>query len=125
MERGSGTAKPRVSSESHTYIWAYRVKPDSLDAFLEHYGPEGRWVELFRRAEDYLGTELLRDRAEANRYVTIDRWSSAEAFAKFRSTFASEFEQLDRHCESFTEQEREIGTFGPVEGQGRRRRRGR
>ncbi len=114
-------AGEQAPTAAYTYIWAYRVKPDSLDAFLEHYGPDGRWVELFRRAEGYLGTELLRDRAEANRYVTIDRWSSAEAFAKFRSKFASEFEQLDRYCESFTEQEREIGTFGPVEGQGRRR----
>ncbi len=106
---------------AYTYIWAYRVKLDSLDAFLEHYAPDGRWVELFRRAEGYLGTELLRDRAEAYRYVTIDRWSSAKAFTEFRSTFAREFEQLDRHCESFTAEEREIGTFGPVERRGRGR----
>lgn len=106
---------------AYTYIWAYRVKLDSLDAFLEHYAPDGRWVELFRRAEGYLGTELLRDRADANRYVTIDRWSSAKAFAEFRSTFASEFEQLDRHCESFTTEEREIGTFRPVKGRDRGR----
>ena len=110
-------AEEQASNAAYTYIWAYRVKPDSLEGFLEYYRPEGRWVELFRRAEGYLGTELLRDRKQPGRYVTIDRWSSAKAFAEFRSTFASEFEQLDRHCESFTEQEREIGTFGPVEGQ--------
>ena len=105
----------QASNDAYTYIWEYRVKPDALDAFLEHYRAGGPWAELFRRAEGYLGTELLQDRGQPDRYVTIDRWSSAEAFDRFRAAYADAFEALDRRCESFTVAEREIGRFGSVE----------
>ena len=95
----------------YTYIWAFKVHPDRVAAFREHYGKEGTWVQLFRRARGYLGTELLEDAADPLRYVTIDTWSDAEAYEAFRAAFASEYAELDRVCEGLTLEETLIGHF--------------
>jgi heme-degrading monooxygenase HmoA len=97
-------------------LWAFTVQPDRKAEFEFHYGPEGTWVRLFRRAAGYLGSELLRDRADAQRYVTIDRWESREAWLAFRQQFATEYERLDREFEALTAAETPIGEFAPAGG---------
>ena len=77
--------------------------------FREHYGPDGHWVRLFRRAAGYIGTELYQDRKEPRRYLTIDHWESLDAYDRFRQRFAAEFDAMDRRCEAFTESESELG----------------
>jgi heme-degrading monooxygenase HmoA len=42
-------------------LWEFEVKPGSEELFEQAYGPEGEWVRLFRRAEPYRGTRLLRE----------------------------------------------------------------
>ncbi len=101
-----------VSTDPFVYIWAYRVSPQRADEFRRLYGPEGAWVQLFRQAPGYLGTELFRDRDDGDRYLSIDRWESEEAFRHFRSRFAEEFERLDSDGEQLTFEETPLGEFG-------------
>lgn len=107
-----------VLSDPFVYVWVYEVSPESSDAFRELYGPNGPWVDLFRRAPGYLGTELLADRNRQGRFVTVDRWESEQAFSDFRSMFAAEFDRLDRQGEELTVRETLLGEFEPVEGSG-------
>jgi len=101
-----------VSNDPFVYIWTYRVSLQRADEFRRLYGPEGAWVRLFRQAPGYLGTELYRDRDDGDRYLSIDRWESEEAFRDFRSRFAEEFERLDSDGEQLTLEETPLGEFG-------------
>jgi heme-degrading monooxygenase HmoA len=96
------------------YLWVYEVLPGRADDFLELYGPIGSWVALFRRADGYPSTELLLDRTVANRFLTIDRWESHDAFARFRNEFSKEFDRLDRLGEQMTSREILLGEFTPA-----------
>jgi len=96
-------------------IWEYVVEASHVEAFERTYGPEGEWVQLFRRADGYLRTELHRDRSRPTRFVSIDYWRTRDAWNTFRASFASEFEELDARCERLTLSERELGTFEPVD----------
>ena len=100
-----------VEPGTYVYIWEYEVRPEAEDRFRETYGGEGAWVALFRRAPGYLGTDLLQDRQRPRRWVTIDRWESADAHASFRALFATEFAVLDRQCEALTARETQLGEF--------------
>ena len=66
-------------------VWEFSVKASRQAEFESHYGPDGSWARLFRQSPGYLGTELWHDRADALRYLTIDRWASVEAWREFRS----------------------------------------
>jgi heme-degrading monooxygenase HmoA len=92
-------------------MWEFVVPPEQTAAFIAAYGPAGAWATLFRKAAGYRGTELYRDRNVAGRFVTIDFWIGPEAYADFRASFASEYEALDRTCESLGATEQSIGTF--------------
>lgn len=98
-------------SAGFVYLWEYRVRPESVEAFEEVYGPEGAWVQLFRRHDGYLGTELLTDPRHPGRYLTIDSWRSREDHGGFRRRFAGELRALDARCERLTEMERWLGDF--------------
>jgi heme-degrading monooxygenase HmoA len=98
-------------------VWAFSVEPANQPRFESLYSPAGRWVQLFRRATGYLGTELLHDRADPTRYLTIDRWESADAYRAFRSRFAAEYESLDRECEGLTVRESALGEYESLPGQ--------
>jgi heme-degrading monooxygenase HmoA len=102
-----------VADDRYTYIWEYEVPPSAETEFLAHYASEGTWVQLFRRADGHLGTELYRDRADPERFVTIDHWRTEAAFRQFRSNFAVEFEALDRRCAHLTRREAPLGEFRP------------
>ena len=106
-----------MSDGTFVYLWEYRVRSGADQAFCRHYGPEGTWARLFRRGTGYLGTELLRDRAADDRYVTIDRWAGEAAFREFRERFAREFEELDRRCAALTRRETSLGEFGDAAGE--------
>jgi heme-degrading monooxygenase HmoA len=95
----------------YTYLWEFIVEPDQLEEFQREYGPSGPWVALFRRAPGYLDTRLLRDRADPQRLITIDRWTSAEAHHSFRSAFAREYAELDARCAHLSARETSLGEF--------------
>jgi heme-degrading monooxygenase HmoA len=48
------------------------------------------------------------------RYLTIDRWTSEEAFHQFKKQFAKEYGEIDAQCEALTENERLVGIFQRV-----------
>lgn len=95
----------------YTHIWEFIVKTGQEARFVEHYGPEGAWVKLFRQAPGFIETWLLKDRKNERRYFTVDRWRSAAAYQDFRSRFADSYATLDRICEGLTASEKEIGCF--------------
>ena len=95
----------------HVILWEFRVREGREAAFETAYGPDGDWARLFRRAVGYLGTELLADPDLPRRYLTIDRWVSAEAHREFSRQWKTEYETLDSTCESLTEVERRLGSF--------------
>jgi heme-degrading monooxygenase HmoA len=96
---------------AYTYLWEFLVHPEYAAEFTQVYGPDGAWVSLFRRASGYIDTTLLHDRHDPNRFLTIDRWESAQAHAAFRAACAREYAQLDARCAHLTAQERALGEF--------------
>lgn len=92
-------------------IWEYLVAAESAEAFEQIYSSGGEWAKLFASSDGYLGTSLLRDAVGGGRYLTIDRWSSREAFDAFHAAFPGEYAKLDSLCESLTENERKLGEF--------------
>lgn len=100
-----------MKSNGYATLWEFAVLPARQSEFETEYGPEGRWVALFRQAPGYLGSELLRDREHSLRYVTIDRWESADSYHDFRRRFAAEYERLDREFEGWTTREAPLGEF--------------
>jgi heme-degrading monooxygenase HmoA len=101
------TKRSPDTKEAHELVaaWRYRVRPAKTDAFLRAYGAEGAWVELFRRSQGYISTELLRDALDPAVFVTIDRWDSRVAYDSFRKQFAEEYLALDSVCAAYTEDE--------------------
>jgi quinol monooxygenase YgiN len=98
----------------YVYIWEFTVAPAHAGDFERVYGPDGDWVQLFRRGRGHLRTELLRDLDRPLRYVTVDTWESRAAFDAFRAAFADEFEALDARCAGWTSSETQIGVFEEV-----------
>lgn len=92
-------------------IWEFEIKPESRAAFEEIYGPEGAWARLFRQSPDYRGTKLIRNLTRPGRYLTLDYWSSREAFHTFKQAHAAEYTTLDQQCENLTEHEAMVGEF--------------
>jgi heme-degrading monooxygenase HmoA len=102
-------------SAGYVYLWEFRTSTERRAEFERHYGAEGTWVQLFRRAPGYVGTELLGDVADPLRFVTIDRWVSAADYQSFRERFAGEYATLDALCAELTVTETLIGRFGEPE----------
>jgi heme-degrading monooxygenase HmoA len=100
-----------MSEPLYLAVWEFQVRPESREEFELNYGPDGLWSKLFRHSAAYLGSELLRDVARAGRYLTIDRWTSREAFRQFKRQYAAEYAALDKGFERLTESEAFIGDF--------------
>jgi len=115
LSRYRPTASPSPGRHGFVCAWEYVVRPACVDEFERIYGAGGEWVRLFRQARGYQCTELHRDRSQPMRFVTLDFWDSREACERFRRSHADEYAQLDAHCESLTEREREIGRFEPID----------
>jgi heme-degrading monooxygenase HmoA len=97
-----------------TTLWEFTVTESRQADFESHYGTDGAWVQLFRRAPGYLGSELLRDRSDPGRYLTIDRWESREAWQAFRRLYGAEYERLDRELEGLAMREAPLGEYAPA-----------
>jgi heme-degrading monooxygenase HmoA len=92
-------------------VWQFEIAEDKVAAFEAAYGPEGAWAQLFRTSPEYKGTELLRDAYVPGSYLTIDRWTSEEAFRAFRKDHDGEYEVLDRQCDALTSRETRVGAY--------------
>lgn len=92
-------------------VWQFQIAEEKIAVFEAAYGPEGTWAQLFRKSSEYRGTELLRDAYVSGSYLTIDRWTSEEAFRSFRKENDSAYESLDRSCDELTERETRVGAY--------------
>ena len=63
-------------------VFRYDVRDP--EAFERVYGPDGEWARSSGRERGYVGTELLRDVEEPDRYLVVDRWESIDAYNAFR-----------------------------------------
>ena len=89
-------------------LWEFEVKPGCEELFEGVYGPEGEWVQLFRRDARYRGTRLLRAVGRERVYVTVDEWEARDAYEEFRETWAAEYAEIDGKCEGLTRCESQI-----------------
>ena len=78
------------------------------EAFTAAYGADGAWAQLFGRAAGFLGTELYRDAARSDRYLTIDRWREEQDWLSFHSAFGPAYESLDAQFEGLAVTERSL-----------------
>jgi heme-degrading monooxygenase HmoA len=92
-------------------LWQFDIAEAQVPAFEAAYGASGSWAQLFARSADYLGTELMRDAYVPGRYLTVDRWQSEEGFRAFRAAHDSDYESLDRACDTLIMAESRIGAF--------------
>jgi len=95
-------------------VWEFRVHASRASEFEQHYGPEGTWARVFRKAEGYRGTELVRDTSDGTRYLTLDRWESLADYERFKREFAAEYEKIDAGFESLTANEQLLGRFETI-----------
>ena len=92
----------------YVIVWEFQAREGCEAELINANRPEGAWGRFFRKAQGYLGSELLRD---TRRFVTIDRWTSREAYDAFRASHAAEYQEIDRQLERLTEHEHHIGSF--------------
>jgi heme-degrading monooxygenase HmoA len=95
----------------YVIIWEFHVKAGRQKDFEKMYSPNGTWAKLFKRAPGYLNTELIHDPKHPQRYMTIDRWISSEAYDAFRAKWREDYDALDAHCRSLTDREAQLGAF--------------
>jgi heme-degrading monooxygenase HmoA len=98
-------------SNRYTIIWEFHVRPGSETHFEQVYGPDGDWVRLFRQDEGYIQTELLRDRKNPGRYLTVDHWVSRSAYERFWEQRVDDYKRLDGDCAHLTEREGQMGSY--------------
>ena len=92
-------------------MWEFQVRTGMEKRFERGYGAKGDWERFFAQDESYMGTELIHNLNGERTYVTLDFWTSQEAYDEFRNRHLAKYKALDRKCQEMTESEREIGRF--------------
>ena len=87
-------------------VWKFMTR--DADAFETHYGPDGTWAEFFRRDPNYLRTDLLKGE---DHYLTLDWWTSRDAYEAFREANADRYAEIDRMCQAVTTSEEKVGEY--------------
>jgi hypothetical protein len=113
VERPGGIKRAEQKGKEWGYliIWEFQVRRGMEKRFRQAYGPKGEWARFFGQDESYIATELIWRSHSERTYVTLDFWSSKEAYDRFREQHLSEYEVIDKKCEDLTDSEREIGSF--------------
>ena len=89
----------------------FRYDARDPEDFESAYGPNGEWAQFFRQGQGYIGTELLQDMDELDRFVVIDRWESADAYNTFVTEHQDEYLQRSDDSRLYYVQELRLGTF--------------
>jgi heme-degrading monooxygenase HmoA len=100
-----------MNDRAYLAIWEFEVNADFRSQFEKTYGSEGAWARLFRQSPEYRGTKLIRDLTRPGRYLTLDYWTSRDAFQRFKQAYAAEYANLDQQCERLTDHEAMVGEF--------------
>jgi heme-degrading monooxygenase HmoA len=89
----------------------FRYDARDPEDFERAYGPDGDWARFFRQGTGFIGTELLRDVDEHDRYLVIDRWESAEAYNAFLAEHGPEYLRRSDEAQFYYVHELRMGTF--------------
>ena len=89
----------------------FRYDARDPEDFERAYGPDGEWARFFRQGTGFIGTELLRDVDEHDRYLVIDRWESAEAYNAFLAEHGPEYLRRSDEAQFYYVHELRMGTF--------------
>lgn len=89
-------------------VWEYDVPDESTDDFERVYGADGQWAQLFSTCEGYLSTELFRSASHPGRYLTVDLFSSEDAWRRFLAEHREAYLRLDAQSARLTRSEREL-----------------
>ena len=92
-------------------IWEFHTKPGFERNFEEAYGQNGIWDRLFRQDEEFLGTDFLKCSEMNGHYITIDRWSSEDAYRKFKERMKNEIKSIDDRLSKLTDHEAPLGGY--------------
>ena len=92
----------------------FRYDARDPEEFEKAYGSNGEWAQFFRQGQGYVGTELLHDVEEPDRYLVIDRWESIEAYNAFLTEFQDEYLRRADESRFHYVQELRFGTFENV-----------
>ena len=92
-------------------IWQFSVEPQYRQNFLEYYGPQGKWVKLFKKSTNYISTDLLIRNADQHAFLTIDKWKDEQAYVDFLKENELVYKKLDLACEKFTLNEKLVGKY--------------
>jgi heme-degrading monooxygenase HmoA len=103
-----------AGESSYLVVWQFRPRLGLEGSFEREYGPQGSWARLFATAEGFIRTELNRDLKDSGRYLTLDFWTSKEAYESFRAKHAAEYAGIDQECEALTIEEKYLGEFSKV-----------
>ena len=93
-------------------VFRYEVREPQT--FERAYGANGDWAAFFRQGTGYIGTELLHDLEEPERYLVIDRWESADAYNAFLDEHQAEYLRRADEARLHYLQELLFGTFENV-----------
>ena len=93
-----------------TRVWQYEVVAGREAEFERVYAGDGAWARLFAHSEGFLGTELFRSLGRPRGYLTVDRFTSEDAFRRLLEQQAGSYAELDRQSEVLTQSEQEIAT---------------
>jgi heme-degrading monooxygenase HmoA len=96
-------------------LWEFAPRRGAEEDFERAYGPAGVWAQFFNRDSEYRGTKLIRSITDDRQYITIDTWTSREAYETFRIRWQAEHAEVDRMCESLTAYEKALGTFVDID----------
>ena len=94
--------------------FVFRYEARDAEEFERVYGPEGEWAQFFRQGRGYIGSELLRDLEEPERYLVVDRWESADAYNAFLAEHEDEYVRRSEETRLYHVQELRFGTFENV-----------
>jgi heme-degrading monooxygenase HmoA len=95
----------------YVIMWEFVVRPERVSEFVSAYKADGIWAQLFGLAAGYKGTELLSSTADAQRFITIDRWDNVEDYVRFQEGFGPQYKALNARLEELTLRETKVGTF--------------
>ncbi|HTQ86155.1 MAG TPA: hypothetical protein VMI93_08085 [Candidatus Solibacter sp.] len=90
-------------------LWEFLVHEEHAEEFERNYSASGTWAAFFQRSPAYHGTTLLA--GESNRYLTLDRWDSQEAYEEFRLANRQEYDEIDARFAALMVSERCLGVF--------------
>jgi len=85
-------------------IWRFQVREGLEDDFVSMN--QNDWPVLFSRSDEYKGTIVGKNTTDPRVYLTMDEWTSKDAFDRFVAANRSDFDKLsERHkrlCDSIT-----------------------